>query len=130
MRLNNENEDFRNRLAVSTSLLRDADFSDIDRVAAEVASGIGGLLNDYRSEAKKLDEKYRRKYIGLAGASWVSLGAILLPYLAPLIAVVPALGIGGKYVMTKMEERSEQKGLANSLIGILAAAQEDTGDEE
>jgi hypothetical protein len=43
---------------------------------------------------------------------------------------VPALGIGGKYVMTKMEERSEQKGLANSLIGILAAAQEDTGDEE
>ena len=83
MRLNNENELFRKRLAESTSILRDADFDDIDRVAAEVASGIGGLLNDYRSEAKRLDEKYRRKYIGLAGASWLSLGAFLIPHLAP-----------------------------------------------
>ena len=68
MRLNNENEQFRKSLAESTSILRDADFEDTDRVAAEVASGIGGLLNDYRSEAKRLEEKYRRKYSGLAGS--------------------------------------------------------------
>jgi hypothetical protein len=127
MRLNNENERFRKRLAESTSILRDTDFDDIDRVAAEVTSGIGGLLNDYRSEAKKLDEKYRRKYSGLAGASWLSLGAFLIPYLAPLVAAVPGLSLAGKYAMTKIEERGERKDLANSLVGILANAQNDQG---
>ncbi len=130
MRLNNENEHFRKRLAESTSILRDADFEDIDRVAAEVASGIGGLLNDYRSEAKRLDEKYRRKYSGLAGASWLSLGAFLIPYLAPLVAAVPGLTLAGKYAMTKIEETGERKDLANSLIGILANAQNDQGEAE
>lgn len=130
MRFNNENALFRKRLAESTSVLRDADFEDLDRVAAEVASGIGGLLNDYRSEAKRLDEKYRRKYSGLAGASWLSLGTFLIPYLAPLVAAVPGLSLAGKYAMTKMEERGERKELANSLVGILAHAQEDQNEME
>ena len=130
MRLNNENVNFRKRLAESTSILRDADFEDIDRVAAEVTSGIGGLLNDYGSEAKRLEEKYRRKYSGLLGVSWLSLGAFLIPHLAPLVAAAPALGLAGKYAKTKMEERGERKDLANSLVGILANAQDDQGHEE
>ena len=130
MRLNNENEQFRKRLAESTSILRDSDFEDTDRVAAEVASGIGGLLNDYRSEARRLEDKYRRKYSGLAGASWLSLGAFLIPYLAPLVAAVPGLSLAGKYAMTKIEERGERKDLANSLVGILANAQNDQGEVE
>jgi len=130
MRLNNENEQFRKRLAESTSILRDADFEDTDRVAAEVASGIGGLLNDYRSEARRLDDKYRRKYSGLAGASWLSLGAFLIPYLAPLVAAVPGLSLAGKYAMTKIEEMGERKDLANSLVGILANAQNDQEEAE
>ena len=130
MRLNNENEQFRKRLAESTSILRDADFEDTDRVAAEVASGIGGLLNDYRSEAKRLEDKYRRKYTGLAGASWLSLGAFLIPYLAPLVAAVPGLSLAGKYAMTKIEEMGERKDLANSLVGILANAQNDQEEAE
>lgn len=130
MRLNNENESFRKRLAESTSILRDADLEDINRVTAEVTSGIGGLLNDYRSEARRLDEKYRRKYMGLAGAGWLSWGACLIPYIAPLVAAVPGLGLAGKYAMTKIEERGERKDLANSLVGILANAQNDQGDVE
>jgi hypothetical protein len=130
MRLNNENEQFRKRLAESTSILRDADFENTDRVAAEVASGIGGLLNDYRSEAKRLEDKYRRKYGGLAGVSWLSVGAILIPHLAPLFAPASCLGLAGKYAMTKMEESGERKDLANSLVGILANAQDDQGEVE
>jgi hypothetical protein len=131
MRLNNENEHFRKRLAESTSILRDADLQDIDRVAAEVTSGIGGLLNDYQSEAKRLDEKYRRKYSGMLGVSWLSWGAFLIPHLAPLVAAAPvvALGLAGKYTTTKMAERGERKDLANSLVGILASAQDDRGQE-
>jgi hypothetical protein len=130
MRLNNENVHFRKSLAESTSILRDADFEDIDRVAAEVTSGIGGLLNDYRSEAKRLDEKYRRKYSGLAGSSWLSLGAFLIPHLAPLVAAVPGIRLAGKYANTKLEERDERKSLANSLVGILANAQDDQDEAE
>jgi len=130
MRLNNENGQFRKRLAESTSLLRDADFKDTDRVAAEVASGIGGLLNDYRSEAKRLEDKYRRKYSSLAAVSWLSVGAILIPHLAPLFAPVSGLGLAGTYAKTKIEERGERKDLANSLVGILANAQDDHGEVE
>lgn len=130
MRLNNENVHFRKRLAESTSILREADFEDLDRVAAEVTSGIGGLLNDYRSEAKRLDDKYRRKYRGLAGVSWLSMGAILIPHLAPLFAPASCLGLAGKYAMTKIDERGKRKDLANSLVGILANAQDDQGEVE
>jgi hypothetical protein len=130
MRLNNENESFRKRLAESTSILREADLEDIDRVTAEVTSGIGSLLNDYRSEAKRLNEKYRRKYMGMAGTGWLSWGACFIPCIAPLVATMPALGIAGKYAMTKIEERGKRKDLANSLVGILANAQNDQGDVE
>ncbi len=130
MRLNNENSKFRKRLAESTSILRDVDFQDLDRVAAEVTSGIGTLLNDYRSEARKLDEKYRRKYTGLAGVSWLSLGAFLIPHLVPLIAGVPGLSLAGKYIQSKLEEGNERKDFGNSLVGILATAHHEQGQEE
>ena len=130
MRLNNENVHFRNRLSDSTAILRDTDFEDIDRVAAEVATGIGGLLNDYRSAARKLEEKYRRKYAGLAGAGWLSVGAFLIPHLVPLIASVPGLTLAGKYAIEKMEERKEKRELAGSLVGILASARDAPIQEE
>jgi hypothetical protein len=58
------------------------------------------------------------------------LGAFLIPYLAPLVAAAPGLTLAGKYAMTKIEERGERKDLANSLVGILANAQNDQGDVE
>ncbi|QNI33876.1 hypothetical protein H7849_08195 [Alloacidobacterium dinghuense] len=130
MRLNNENELFRKRLDESMSALNDADFRDLDRVAAEVAKSIGGLLNDYRRDARKLDEKYRRKYRALAGVGLLSAGACLIPALAPLIASVPGLTLAGKYAYEKMKEKSEKRELAGSLIGILAEAQNAPTQEE
>jgi hypothetical protein len=130
MRLNNENELFRKRLAESTSILRDADIQDLDRVAAEVAKGVGGLLNDYRRAARNLEEKYRRKYAGLAGVGWLSVGAFLIPHLAPLIASVPGLTLAGKYAYEKMEEKNEKTKLAGSLIGVLANARDAPTQEE
>lgn len=75
MRLNNENEVFRKRLSDSISILNDVDLRNLDRVARKATTSIGGLLNDYGSEAKKLDDKYRLKYKQLASQSWLSLGA-------------------------------------------------------
>jgi hypothetical protein len=130
MRLNNENEFFRKRLAESTSILRDADLRDLDRVAAEVVKGVGGLLNDYRKAARNLEEKYQRKYTRLAGVGWLSVGAFLIPHLAPLIASVPGLAFAGKYAYEKMQQKGEKRELAGSLIGILASAREVPTQEE
>jgi hypothetical protein len=85
-----------------------------------VAKGVGGLLNDYRRAARNLGEKYRRKYSGLAGVGRFSIGAFLIPHLAPLITSVPGLTFAGKYAYEKMEEKSEKRELAGSLIGVLA----------
>ncbi|MEI9968325.1 MAG: hypothetical protein WDM87_06760 [Terracidiphilus sp.] len=87
-------------------------------------------MNDYGSQARKLDEKYRRKYAGLATSSWLSVGAFLIPHLATLIAAVPGLTLAGKYAHEKLEELSERKELAQSLVGILATAQDDPSNEE
>lgn len=130
MRLNNENMHFRDRLSESTAILRDTDLEDLDRVAAEVSAGIGGLLNDYRSAARMLEQKYRRKYAGLAGVGWLSVSAFFIPHLVPLIESVPGLTLAGKYGLEKMEEQSEKRNLAVSPIGILASAREAPIQEE
>lgn len=66
----------------------------------------------------------------MAATGWLSWGACFIPYIAPLVATMPALGIAGKYSMTKIEEKGERENLANSLVGILANAQNNNEDAE
>lgn len=127
MRLNNENERFRDQLSKATSQLNEASLSDLNRVSGEVTRGIGGLLNEHRQSARKLEEKYKPKYGSLAATGWLSCGALLLPHLSPLIASIPGITLAGKYLQTKLEERQEKRDLASSLLGILATAN-DTPD--
>jgi len=122
MRLNNENEHFREHLSKAASILNEADLSDLDRVASEVSKGIGTLLNQHTSEARRIEEKYKSKYRRLAASGWLSVGTLLVPHLAPLIAAIPGLTFGGQYVKAKMEELRERRELSRSLIGILASA--------
>ena len=60
MRLNNENERFREHLSNPISVLSEVSLSDLDRVLSEVSKGIGGLLNEHRSEARKIVESTKR----------------------------------------------------------------------
>jgi len=122
MRLNNENERFRDQLSKATSQLNEAGLSDLNRVSSEVARGIGGLLNEHRQSARKLEEKYKPKYGSLAATGWLSCGALLLPHLSPLIASIPGITLAGKYLQTKLEQCHEKRELASSLLGILATA--------
>jgi hypothetical protein len=122
MRVNNENEKFRERLSKATSELNDAGLADLDRVANEISHGIGSLLNEHRQSARKLEEKYKPKFVGMAAKGWATVGALLMPYLTPLIATVSGLGLGGSYLQAKLEQRAERRELASSLIGVLATA--------
>lgn len=122
MRLNNENESFRERLSKATSLLADSDLGDMDRVVAEVTRSIGSLVNEHRQEAMKIEDKYKPKYSGMAVKGWLSVGAILIPHLAPLVSMVAPVLLAGHYAQTKAQERCEKRALANSLLGIVATA--------
>jgi hypothetical protein len=122
MRMNNENESFRERLSKTTSLLAEADLGDMDRVAAEVTRSIGSMVNEHRQEAMKIEDKYKPKYRGMAVKGWLSVGASLVPHLAPLVSVVAPLYLAGQYAQTKTEERRDKRALANSLLGIVATA--------
>jgi hypothetical protein len=122
MRMNNENEGFRERLSKTTSLLAEADLADMDRVAAEVTRSIGSIVNEHRQEALKIEDKYKPKYSGMAVKGWLSVGAILIPHLAPLVSAVAPVLLAGHYAQTKAEERREKRKLANSLLGIVSTA--------
>jgi hypothetical protein len=122
MRMNNENESFRERLSKTTSLLAGADLGDMDRVTAEVTRSIGSMVNEHRQEALKIEAKYQPKYSGMAVKGWLSVGAVLIPHLAPLVSVVAPAWLAGHYAQTKAEERREKRTLAKSLLGIVATA--------
>ena len=124
MRMNNENEKFRERLSKTASLLAEADLDDMDRVAAEVTRSIGSMVNEHRQEALKIEDKYKPKYSGMAVKGWLSVGAVLIPHLAPLVSVVAPVFLAGHYAQTKAEERREKRKLANSLLGIVATAKD------
>ena len=128
MRQNNENERFREQLSKSISLLSEASLSDMDRVASEVSRSIGSILNEYRKGAREIEDKYKLKYRGLAAGGWLTVGAMLIPHLAPLIAAVPVIALGGAYARAKTEEIRERRNLATSLVGIFAQAK-DSPDE-
>jgi hypothetical protein len=124
MRMNNENEKFREQLAKTTSLLAEADFGDMDRVASEVTRSIGSMVNEHRQEALKIEGKYKPKYSGMAVKGCLSVGAALIPHLAPLVSAVAPVILAGQYAQTKAEERREKRKLANSLLGIVATARD------
>jgi hypothetical protein len=122
MRKNNENERFREQLSRSISPLNDASLADLDRVASEVCRSVGSLLNEHRKGAREIEYKYKLKYRGLAAGGWLTVGAMLIPHLAPLIQTVTPIALGGAYYHTKTEELRERRNLASSLIGIIAHA--------
>jgi ABC-type Fe3+ transport system permease subunit len=80
------------------------------------------MVNEHLQEAMKIEDKYKPKYSGMAVKGWLSVGAMLIPHLAPLVSVVAPSWLAGHYVQTKTEERREKRALANSLLGIVATA--------
>jgi hypothetical protein len=130
MRQNNENERFRKQLSESISPLSEASLADLDRVASEVSRSVGSLLNEYRKGAREIEDKFRLKYRGLAAGGWLTVGALLIPHLAPLIASFPAIALGGAYAHAKTEELRERRELASSLVGIVAHAKDSADDCE
>jgi hypothetical protein len=126
LRVRNENEGFRRRISDYTSALHSASLDDLDKVAREVSRGIAGLISDHQNEVRRMEEKYKRKYMKTAVAAWSTAAATFLPALGPFLAPLAVPAVAGTYLWDKVDERAERKQAAKSLTGVLAAAREDS----
>lgn len=123
MRRNNENEQFRKRLAAHTADLHTAALDDLDRVAAEVGRGIAGLVADHKNEVRRIADTYGLKHVQTLAGGVVTAAALFAPALAPFVGGLHApVAIAGRYAHTKMQERLEKGRAARSLTGVLALA--------
>src|SRR5215469_9458339 len=122
LRLNNENEDFRRRLDDFVHGLGEASLQDLDRVTAEVARGIGSLLIDHQQQLKKIQSKYTREHAKTAAELVLTLAALFIPSLAPFVPIIGGIGGVGKYAFNKIDEFSEKRAAAKSMMGVLASA--------
>ena len=122
LRRNNENEKFRRTLDEHTRNLHEASIDDLDRTAAEVGRGIASLLTEHQNHIREIQEKYQLLHKQTLVASWVTLAALMIPSLAPLITTAAPLAVAGKYAWNKTNEIHEKRKAARSLMGVLAAA--------
>ena len=129
LRHNNENEEFRRQIKDRISELHGARLNDLNQITSEVSRSIASLLLDHQKQMAALEDKYQSKYRKIALGSWVTLAAMLVPALAPLVGVLAPFAIGGEYIHTKQSERKESAAAARSLMGVLAAANDPNGNE-
>lgn len=107
-----------------TQTLHAASIDELDRTAAEVGRGISSLLAEHQKHIREIQEKYQLLHKQTLVGSWVTLAALMVPSLAPLIATAAPFAVVGKYAWDKTNEILEKRRAARSLMGVLAAAKE------
>jgi hypothetical protein len=125
LRIDNENQDFRQRLGDMTGQLHQAVLGDLDKLTNEISKNLSALLSEHSKNLRQQAEEFQTKYKIVALGACVTLAAVLLPFLAPFGLPASAAAVGLGYGGTKIEELAKRKQKAKSLLGILAAAKED-----
>lgn len=120
LRRNGENVQFRDRLLNSFNALRGADLTNIDRVAAEIATEISRMQAEHDAHIKEIQEKYQTKYGQTAVGAWAATGAAFIPALAPFVGAAVPFAVAGKYAWDKIAETQERHAAERSLIGVVA----------
>lgn len=126
LRSENANEAFRRTIDEHFSALYAAALDDLDRVAAEVARALASLLAEHQREVSRISDAYARKHSGTTAAALVTAAAWFVPALAPYrdaIGATAPVALAGKFFNDRREELAERKAAAQSLAGVLAAAQ-------
>ena len=124
LRQRNENEAFRNRLTPAVERLRVAEFTDMERVAAEVCHEIESLVADHDKKLRHLREKYGRIHGQTAALALGATTAAFIPALAPFLGSAIPFAMAVKYGHDKITELAEKRSLSRSLIGVLAHARQ------
>lgn len=124
LRAENCNEVFRKKLVEYFDTLSNANFEEINNVAAEIGRAILSLISEHNKEAKKIAEKYIRKHTLTLGITILTLGVQLFPWLAPYLGSLSALGPIGKYAYDKLNQYRDNKLFKDSLFGVLSHAKD------
>ena len=120
LRKNNENAPFRKKLQGVVEKMHDSAVEDVEQVAIEVSHEIASAMVDHDREMKKIEQKYNRMHGQTAIGSWVALGSLLIPSLAPFLGGAAPVAVATKYIFNKLDERKEKRNHAKSLLGVLA----------
>jgi len=122
LRLNNENAKFRERLSQAVGKLHETALNDVDRVAAEVCREIDSAILEYEHDLRLIQERYDHIHGQTAFLGLASIGAALIPALAPFLGSVAPVALAAKYGFDKINELAEKRALGQSLMGVLATA--------
>jgi hypothetical protein len=122
---NHENEHFRKRLNELVTAFHKAQVRELVRIAPEVCKGIDSLLKEQAIEIKRTQDKYQRVYGDEAVAAYVSNGATYGPMLAPVLNSPDQSGTVQPHPETQSKTVVDQDEPGNSLLGVLAVADND-----
>lgn len=122
LRMDNENQEFREALGKAMDRLQASDLNEVDIVAGEICRELDGAIAQHQRDLRKIQERYNRIHgqsllLGAGG-----LGVALMPALTPLLGAAAPLALAGKYGFDKMSEFQEKRELTRSLFGVLARA--------
>jgi hypothetical protein len=120
LRQENANEAFRSRLSQAFERLRVAEFTDMERVVAEVCHEIDSLVAGHDKELRRLREKYERIHGQTAALALGAAVVAFIPALAPFLGSAVPFAIAVKYGHDKIAELAEKRSLSRSLVGVLA----------
>jgi len=120
LRVDNENEHFRRELEGYTASLHAATVAELDRVSAEVARGIAGLIAVHQTDLRKIEQKYRLDDLRTLALGVTTAAALFSPALAPFVGALAPMAVAGKFAYDKAKERQEKAAAARSLTGVLA----------
>lgn len=121
LRGDNANEHFRRKLDQYTGELHAATLADVDRVSAEVARGLAGLISEHQVELRRIEQKYKLDDLRTLAVGVTTAAALFAPVLAPFVGNVAApVAVAGKFLYDKARQHQEKANAARSLTGVLA----------
>jgi len=124
IRKSNENVEFRRELRELVNSLPDTKLEDLGYVASEVCSHIERAIAKHEKQVTVLNDKYKAKHKYTALIANGTLGVSMIPTLAPFLGALLPIGLGltGKYVSDKFDERAERKQFSHSMMGVMSLA--------
>lgn len=124
LRKTDQNAEFRQSLRSLVSSLSDAVITNEGQAVAEICGFVESEISKQERAMSALQEKYsaKHKYTALMGAG--TLSVTMFPVLTPFVAALPIglASVTAKYGMDKLEERSEKRTHARSMMGVLSVA--------
>ncbi len=126
----NANEKLRKSLAEHMKGLAEADETNLNRIAAEIARALASLIAEHSNEAEKLWQEYKKKLV-LSGGVILTSRVALSPCLAGLFGLTSGLaglvGSVGPVAKDFVHYRLDRNTLSQSMLGILSDAKAKSG---